>query len=161
MNENHCKSKRMNSKHLYTSLVNNKKIPPFQEHFWIKLFDDPTINYKVLYTKKIKHIKDKQIAEFNYKIINLILPCEKNLKKWGFTSSDKCEICNVLHDIPHLLFFCKKANCVWKKMSTFLNIKLTIKDIIISNMDQTKCFLISVIAFFIYKDWYINRGKDQ
>ena len=50
-------------------------------------------------------------------MINLILPCEKNLKKWGFASSDKCEIRNVPHDIPHLLFFCKKANCVWRKMS--------------------------------------------
>ena len=108
VNENHCKLKLMNSKQLYTSLVNNQKIPPFQEHFWIRLFDDPNVNYKALYTKKIKHIQDKQIAEFNYKMINLILPCEKSLKKWGFASSDKCEICNVLHDIQHLLFFCKK-----------------------------------------------------
>ena len=160
VNENHCKLKMMNNKQLYTS-GNNKKIPPFQEHFWIRLFDDSNINYKALYTKKIKHIQDKQIAEFNYKIRNLILPYEKNLKKWGFASSDKCEICNVLYDIPHLLFFCKKANCFWRKVSTFLNINLTIKDIIISNMDQTTCLLISVIAFFIYKDWYINRGKDQ
>ena len=33
VNENHCKLKMRNSKQLYTSLVNNKKIPPFQEHF--------------------------------------------------------------------------------------------------------------------------------
>ena len=80
VNENHCKLKRMNSKHLCISLVNNQKVPPFQEHFWIRLLNDPNINYKGLYSK---HIQDKQIAEFNYKMINLILPCEKKFEKVG------------------------------------------------------------------------------
>ena len=45
---------------------------------------------------KIKPIHDKQIAEFNFKALNLILLVEKYEKR-GLASSDKC--------VP-LLFIC-------------------------------------------------------
>ena len=33
--------------------------------------------------RKIKVLKDKKLAEINFKILNNILPCNRNLLKWG------------------------------------------------------------------------------
>ena len=47
---------------------------------------------------------DRKLAEFNFKVLNLILTCGLNLKRWGHGNNGLCKICNVTHDIPHLLF---------------------------------------------------------
>ena len=62
-----------------------------------------------VYLHKIKLMADRKPAEFNFKALHLILTCGPNLKKWRKGDNGLCKICNVTHDISHLLFFCAKA----------------------------------------------------
>ena len=51
------------------------------EHFWSMTLQGD-INFKEVYANKIIKIKDKKIAETNFKILHGILPCGENLKRW-------------------------------------------------------------------------------
>ena len=53
---------------------------------------------KSYYPKIIK------IAEFNYKILQNILPCGKVLHKWQHDISDKCNHCGEIETVEHNAF---------------------------------------------------------
>ena len=52
---------------------------------------------------------DKKLAEFNFKVLHLILVCGLKLNRWGKVENKLCRICKYAHDILHLLFFCTKV----------------------------------------------------
>ena len=64
---------------------------------------------------------DKKLAEFNFKVMQYILICGHYLSKWQDSVNENCEICNTVHDIPHLLFDCDLAQYIWKKAGKALN----------------------------------------
>ena len=56
------------------------------------------------YMSKIKLIRNKKLAETNFKILNNILPSNKNLHKWGKSETKLCYICGEEESISHLLY---------------------------------------------------------
>ena len=64
---------------------------------------------------QIKTMPDNKNAEFNFKVIQIILICGHYLSKWQDSVHENCEICNTVHYIPHLLFDCDLAQPIWKK----------------------------------------------
>ena len=118
------------------------------------------IDFAKVYLKKIK-MADKKLAEFNYKVLHLILPCGLNLKRWGIQDNNKCNICNVTHDIPHLLFHCKKAEAVWKIISRICGIDISLKDIILTDLESNLSMLIIIVAFSIYKEGLLYGQKEN
>ena len=93
-------------------------------------------------------------------MLHLILPCELNLNRWGIYCSNSCKICNVTHDIPHLLFHCKKAKAVWLVVSTILIENVSLKDIVL-NVESEKSMLFTIIAFSIYKEWLVYSKTEN
>ena len=93
---------------LFHNLLKQKCEKPYEEQFWTKYMQAENIDFSVIYNQNIK-LKDKKIAEFNYKVLNLILPCYLNLKRWHINDSTLCELCQTKHDIPHLTYFCKEG----------------------------------------------------
>ena len=61
---------------------------------------------------QIKTMPDKKIAEFNSKVMQNILICSHYLSKWQDSVNENCEICNIVQNIPHLLFDCDLAQCI-------------------------------------------------
>ena len=157
-NNTTCELPKITSKEVYKKLVQKICETPFQQKVWNRLFKTENIAYEHVYTCKIKII-DKKLAEFNYKVLHLILPCKLNLYRWGLCESNICDICRVTHDIPHLLFHCEKAKAVWHVLSNILNEDISLNDIVL-NQDPEKSMLFTIISFSIYKEW-LTYGKKE
>ena len=54
-------------------------------------------------------MKDKKLAETNFKILNNILPCNRNLFKWGKCDTNLCHFCQEEESVGHLLLECTYA----------------------------------------------------
>ena len=119
------------------------------------------INFAQAYDRKIKYIKDAKIAEFNYKVLHLILPCNHNLKKWGKSETDLCNICGTREDIIHLLFHCEHAQRIWQIASHSLNQQITETILVLGNDNHSTNYVISVLAYLIYKEWLINMQDNK
>lgn len=66
------------------------------ENCWSKLFciDDRQL-WGNIYQEKVKKIFDKNVSEFNYKLIHNILSCNKCVSKWKENFDKNCPNCNV------------------------------------------------------------------
>ena len=67
------------------------------------------VNIDYVYRRKVMAERETKLKEFNYKLIYGILPCNKNLEKWKIISNNKCDVCNGIQTIEHLLFQCHYA----------------------------------------------------
>ena len=154
-------TERFQGRFLYKHISHNKMTPPYQERVWLQILDVDTIDFSNLYLRKIKFMPDKKLAEFNFKVLHLILACGLNLNRWGKVENKLCRICKVTHDIPHLLFFCTKAITVWNLIGNIFECDISLTDVIITKMDKPMCMLISILGYLIYKDWLINSMKEN
>ena len=141
---------KLNSKSLYYNLVTQKTVKPYQEVVWETYFEVQNINFKSIYKNKIKNIKEKKLSEFNFKVLHRILPCNDNLKKWKIQNYSFCEICQTKHDIPHLLYYCRKAQSVWDIVYKVFNIHLQVEDLFTGVFEPEFMFLLSILSFLIY-----------
>ena len=149
------------SKIYYTSLVDQKREKPTSQNKIMKTLKQNSIDFKCVYLNKIKNLKDLKLSEFNYKVLNNILPCNKNLKLWGKQPNDKCDICDYVHDIYHLLFECEFNKVIWAITSSVLGCNLTITEIIIGCQGKLENFIISLICYNIYKFWLICKNEER
>ena len=160
INSKSLEFQKLTSKIAYNNLVSKKSESPFQEKVWQKVLGMEKINFANVYTTKIK-ITDKKLAEFNFKVLHLILPCGVNLKRWGIKDDNKCKICSELHDIPHLLFYCTKAKIVWDIVSRICGIDVSLRDVILSDQESDIAMLVIIVAYSIYKEWLLYGHKEN
>ena len=147
------------SKHFYRELVQLKAEKHISESKWKQTLNlDQHFDFQTAYNKKIRGINENKLAEFNYKTIHLILSCNYNLKKWGISDSDKCEICNIRQDILHLLYTCVHSRKIWQLIEKVLDVDLNEADVILGNdLDKKHNYIATIISFTIYKEWLICR----
>ena len=111
--------------------------------------------------KKIIEIGEKKISEFNYKIIHSILPCGYILSKWCDDRKQLCDVCDVNETIVHLIWECKLAQTLWKRVSTVLRTEITKEDIFLgTNRDSTTNYAISVVSYNLYKYRQMSWNND-
>ncbi|MCP3887247.1 MAG: hypothetical protein GY702_00005 [Desulfobulbaceae bacterium] len=124
---------------------------------WQNYFDNNDICYRIVYLKKIAMINDKKLAEFNYKILHNILPCNDNLYKWKKKNTDKCTLCNTKENIPHVLYECIYAKTIWNKVNLSGNSVFSAADVILgTHLGIPDVFITTCISYFIYKKWLRN-----
>ncbi len=145
---------------IYKSLVKPRTQKAWTEHKWETELQSPDIPWSNVYIHKIKRIADKKIAEFNFKTLHFILPCNKHLKRWKIVEHDHCDVCGEVQDIQHLLFSCKRNVNIWEILDTFFNTRLTVKDIIIGRQSVMFDSIISLVSFILYKEWIICSNED-
>jgi hypothetical protein len=142
------------SKMFYENIVSLKVERPIMERHWIEVFNDEEVNFKNMYTKKILCIKDKKLAEFNFKVINNILPCNVNLKHWRKSDTEMCNICNTEETIEHLLYQCHYAQSIWRDFLRITGVNITLADIVIGNkLNLPDNFVVTLVSYLIYKNW--------
>lgn len=100
---------------------------------------------------------DKQIADFNYKLLNNILISRDYLSRWKNDSST-CLYCKHPNEtIRHLLYDCKNVKKIWNIVSIILHFVVSWKHVIvglykeISNTITIYNNVISYVALRIYK----------
>jgi hypothetical protein len=148
-------------KDYYKILIKNKKESPRSEHQLLAQLAQENINFKSVYTHKVKFIKNPKLAEFNYKTLHMILPCNDNLRKWGKHDSGLCDICNIPETIFHLLYNCDHAQLIWAHVAQATIMNINKLDIFIGTNNRVTNCVISLIAFLIYKEWLISNKEHQ
>jgi hypothetical protein len=153
---------QLNTKGYYNGLILNVKTHPISEYYWKTVFQNIEMNMREIYNRKFC-IKDKYLAQFNFKMINLILPTNKNLYKWKISGSDLCPICMVTHDLKHLLFDCGKAQLIWNKIEQIFKIKISFCNLVcgFSGDRYPSDFTLSLICYFIYKEWLKYKNHEH
>ena len=149
------------SKYFYNKLIEQIKERPRSETKIRNILNNNTIDFRRAYVTKIKMVKEQKLSEFNYKCIHNILPCNKNLKKWGKINHDRCDVCTETQDITHLLIDCPYAKAIWNFINNALGLSLTTQDIMLGYPDKHINFIISLTAFLIYKEWLICKTNGK
>ena len=153
------------SKPLYHAII-KKKVKPLSLNKWETKLNIPnnSLNISDIMRRKVITVEDKKIAEFNYKVLNNILVNSYLLSKWKTEVSPNCELCGEHNDTLHMLYFCDLAQNVWAKLSRNKGTAIDASDVIFgrnSQFDQHLNFLISIIAFNIYKFWLIAHNENK
>ena len=112
-------------KFFYEILVNDKFESPRYHKYYEQKFEICQSYWKNIYHHKIKLALDKNIAEFNYKLLQNMLCCRKQLFKWKKESTENCIHCNETEDIQHLIFSCKNVKNIWIVLGLTLQINIT------------------------------------
>ena len=68
----------------------------------------------IAFQNKIKYMDDRNLAEFNYKIINNILINKAYLSKWISETNAMCSFCHQKEDTIHLLYDCSFNDHIWQ-----------------------------------------------
>lgn len=109
----------------------------------------------------MKKIFDKNVLEFNYKLIYNILFCNKCVSKWKENFDKNCLNCNVEEDIKYLIFDCCIFNFIWKKVFDILNINVIWKVIVIGFLVycNKNMFIFNNVVFFVVYKMYKYKMK--
>ncbi len=136
--------------------------PMQQEAYWKETLDLSGGDFIQIYRENISQVKDKKIAEFNLKVLHCILPCNDNLAKWKRKESKECCICGDVETIEHMIFKCKNVQVVWTDISNILGFTVELRHIVLGiEKNNAVSFILSLIAFLIYKHWLIKSLKNQ
>ena len=145
------------TKQIYEHLIQSNFENPTGLTFLKQL--SPVINISKTYTIKIKLIKDKKISEFNFKLLNNILPCKKNLFKWKIMSNSQCGYCGKEENAEHMLFLCAHKFNFWKSCLGILDVKLSPEAMFLSTGSVSKDWCISVLQYCIFKISLVKYDK--
>lgn len=110
--------------------------------------------WKNIYTAKIINAFDKQIAEFNDKLLHNQLNCNYNVNKWNKDVGRNCVSCEQIENIEHLIYGCSETKRIWEKVSGILKLNITWKTIAVGffyEFTDTTKILNNVISFVGYK----------
>jgi hypothetical protein len=108
---------KISSKLVYCNLIKNKVTKCYCELYWNSLFEQ-NINWTTIWTDQTRNLTDNvKLAEFNYKILHLILPSGKLLKRWKLSDTDLCLVCHVIDDYEHMFMSCIRVKNMWQKIS--------------------------------------------
>ena len=76
--------------------------------------------------------------------------------RWKKKSSILCQFCDVEETIQHFLFSCTYAKTIWQDLEQITATNIDLQDVILSDsLNHAEMFVISLIAFFIYKEWLL------
>ena len=119
-----------------------------------------TVNtWKSVYCQKIINVRDNKLAEFNFKVLNNIVPTGYYLSKWNNDIYENCEVCGETESMYHMLFACPRIYNIWALVSSGLSINVTWKHVVCGYImceksAKIKCLnlLFSVIMYAIFKN---------
>ena len=152
------------SKLIYKSLVKSKTSEITNMSALIELHKDPDLSCKSIFKRKLIDIKENKLREFNYKLINNILPCNANLKKWKISESDACDVCDNVQTVQHLLFECTYVKPLWEVAEMILNTNISFSDVLCGDHCENYLFgnyICTIFAFVIYKDYLLHSLENK
>ena len=113
---------------------------------------------------KVKQLKDKKLAETNFKILTNILPYNRNLSKWGKSDTNLCLFCQEEESVSHLLFDCICAQKIWKLVNDVFHLGHAIShdDVIFGvDLELSMKYVFSILIYYIYKQWLIPSLENK
>ena len=71
------------------------------DRHWINLFQCENLDVKNMYVRKLSLITDTQLSEFNFQVMNRMLPCNVNLVWLQKKEVETCNICGINESIDN------------------------------------------------------------
>ena len=141
----------------YKKLINHKKQVQNLDKWSSTLNINIDESYRMqIFNNKVLAIKEKKLAEFNFKVLHCILSNGYLLSKWNSDISKNCELCDNENTIYHMLLRCSLAKEVWHRLEIVLNIHLSEEQIILGHKDDASLnYILSFVSYEIYKFWLI------
>lgn len=150
----------------YKLLIKNICKRSHNENYWNNLFPDRPI-WTHVYQNQIKNQKIKKLADFHFKILHRVLPCQENLYQWKISDTNKCRFgCSSVENYNHMFITCPRlenaithAEKIMKCLG--IELKLTYKTLLFGYKLTYSAYtqlnvLLSHIFFAIYKYWIKN-----
>ena len=136
------------------------------EKHWNNLFPDRPA-WRTFYEKRIKNIGYKKLADFHFKLIHKILPCQENLYRWKMADTNKCRLgCPDIENYNHLFISCPNLHSLTTHIENIMknlgfSVKISMKTLIFGYKLTYNAYtdvnkLISHIFYTIYKYWLKN-----
>ena len=99
----------------YHLLLKKKFCSPCYKSYLSRRFDiSDRIQWEAIFTQKIQKTCDKDISEFNYRLLNNLLCNNLFLSKWKADVNKLCNFCeNEIENNEHLLFNCENVREIW------------------------------------------------
>ena len=80
---------------------------------------------------KITEIKDKQLTEFNYKLLQNLVNNNKSVHKWNKNVSNQCPSFQTSEDTKHLNFECRNVQLIQKNLEKYVKFNIKWKNIVL------------------------------
>lgn len=157
--------REIKTKDFYDCIINKSTANNKCESTWenkLKSDVDHNIDFQYLYTTKLVSIKDKKLFDFNFKLLNNIIPCNLYLSKIS-NKGEKCEKCGQVENIEHMIFFCIPQRYIWYEMSEYLDYPINMKTVLCGNPDfkGSQNLLINYVAYYIFLFKYMSNNGMQ
>ena len=130
--------------------------------------DRANFDWESVYNQKIVNCKNIKLAEFNYKLLNNILPCGLYVHRFDKKVSEKCFYCKQIQDSYHMLHGCDFVQTVWKKIGKIMKLDIKWKHIVIgyakyedTTVSKHVNFILTNVAYIIFKLYTIYLGKED
>ena len=108
---------RTKAKVFYSLFIKMKVSEPNMIYIWQRKLDLPhTFEWEPVFDFKLFKLEFNRIRQFNFKLINNILPFKDNLLKWKISTDAQCKYCNNNESLLHNLLYCPKVRNVWMKI---------------------------------------------
>lgn len=155
-------------KFFYDIFVDDKFQRSYMESMWEKTFMLEKSDWTNIYRNNVCKVVDKNVAEFNYKLLHNLLCNNYLLSKWKKDVHRNCTFCaDVIENNAHLIFECQNVRQIWNTVEMVLEIDIRWKHIVLGffHEDNPKVhtfnFVISYIAFRIYKSKMMLRLENK
>ena len=121
-------------------------------------FDNKLSLWNNIYLQKLCYIYVPKLREFNFKLLNNILPCGLSLSKWKNMIAS-CTVCHKIETVKHMLFECSRIKCLWEKIALIVDIPISWKHIICgfpkydvgTKLKRFNLF-VTIVAYSIFKE---------
>ena len=142
-------------KFFYKILLQKRFQVPCYQSFLNRMYDLSMNSWGNIYHHKITLAYDKDIAQFNYKLLNNLLCNNLYLSKWKREVNKYCTFCKTqVENTEHLLYECGNVKDIWIILDTVLNIDIKWKHILLglyNECNEKVIFLNNVISFVALK----------
>ena len=115
----HSEAEVLSSKKIYKLFISKISKPPTAKKKFDDQYssDDLSIDWETIYSLPFECAIDTKTREFQYKILNRILPLNDFLFKIGKCESPLCTFCNSSEEsLPHLFFKCSFVQHFWRSI---------------------------------------------
>ena len=161
------------TREIYQCLIKRKAQQPTAVQRWEAQYPEiSNDDWKNIYTRAFKAVRETKIQTFQYKILHRIINCNKKLFDMKIKDSPVCSFCNNVDSIEHFFFYCQNTRQFWEEFFAWSN---GIYQMSITNHETVKCILFGLPSendrttamnfcllygkYFIYKQKLFHNGE--
>ncbi len=115
---------KIKCKDFYWHLINKSSHTPNNKLKWCETYHDfknaDPKTWHGIFKLPFQIIRETRIQTFQYKILHRVILCNKWLFNIKIKTSELCDYCKDIDDIPHFFFHCPKVKIFWNSILQWL-----------------------------------------